>query len=526
MTASHSARLPRRVFVPLRARFLGLGAAALAFAVSRAGLSDVVNLNGWSSFSRFWTTIVRPETSADFLRLTWDAALQTLAFAVLGSTLALVIGAVGALVLSHRMVGSVRWGGWLRAAMSVVAAVPRAVHEILIALLLVQVFGFDPIVAVLAIGLPFGAVTAKVFADALDDADAAAFDALRASGASRLAALVYGIGPHVRGELIGYGFYRLECAIRSAAVLGIAGVGGLGFQLDLSFESLRYAEIWTLIAALMLLSGGADAVSSSVRLGTRRVAMGPLLAGAVVVLGWSVWQVGLDVSSFWSERTRARLPAFVDDLLPPRLGPGGWSELGWATLDTVALAVLALVIAVSVGLLGAVVTRRPAVDQRDFGWLRRGAGRLLLLLFRAVPAPIWAFLFVLILFPGLWPGAVALGIYNAGVLGRLFAEAIESQPVDAERAAVLAGGGVVTRWCYGVLPQAAPRLTSLAVYRGEVIVRETIIIGVVGAGGLGRLVRDHLVARDFAAVTSVVIVLVVLAVAADALGAALRRSLG
>lgn len=520
-TAAHGGQPRSAVSVPLRQRVVVLTVASLAFSVSRAGLADVVNIDGWSSFARFWTTVVRPETSAEFLRLTWDAALQTLAFAVLGSALALLIGAAGALVLSQRMGGS----AWRRRCVSVVAALPRAVHEILIGLLLVQVFGFDPIVAVLAIGIPFGAVTAKVFADAIDDADQAAFNSLRASGASRFGAVMYGIGPQVRTELVGYGFYRLECAIRSAAVLGIAGVGGLGFQLDLSFESLRYEEIWTLIAALMLLSGGADAASSSVRLGGRRAPAGRLLVVSVIVLGWASWQVGLDVGSLWSERTRARLPTFANELLPLRLGPGGWGELGSATLDTVGLAVLALMIAVIAGLLGAVAIRRPTFAASRRGRLRRSAARLLLLMFRAVPAPIWAFLFVLILFPGLWPGAVALGVYNAGVLGRLFAEAIESQPVDAERSALLAGANRVERWCYGVLPQAAPRLTSLAVYRGEVIVRETIIIGVVGAGGLGQLVRDHLVARDFGAVTGVVIVLVALAASADALGTALRRSL-
>ena len=149
----------------------------------------------------------------------------------------------------------------------------------------------------------------------------------------------------------------------------------------------------------------------------------------------------------------------------------------------------------------------------------------MLLLFRAVPAPVWAFLFVLVLYPGLWPGAVALGVYNAGVLGRLFAEAIESQPDDAERAVVLAGGGGIVAWAYGVLPASAPRLVSLTAYRGEVIVRETIVIGVVGAGGLGQLIRDHLVARDFAAVSGVVIALIVLAIGADALGHAVRRTM-
>jgi len=138
---------------------------------------------------------------------------------------------------------------------------------------------------------------------------------------------------------------------------------------------------------------------------------------------------------------------------------------------------------------------------------------------------VWAFLFVLVLYPGIWPGAVALGIYNAGVLGRLYAEAIEASPGDAERATVLAGARWWGRWAYGVLPAAAPRLVSLSVYRSEVLVRETIVIGVVGAGGLGQLLRDDLAARDFAAVSGVVLVLIALAVGADALGRMVRRAL-
>lgn len=509
----------------LRARLALVLIVALAWSVSRAGVIDVANVDGWSSFARFWTSVSQLDTSTDFLRLTWEATQQTLAFAVLGTALALATGALVGPLLSERVGGS----GWANRVAAAIAALPRAVHEILIALLLVQVFGFDPIVAVLAIGLPFGAVTAKVVADAIDDADRSGFDGLRAVGATRFTALLYGIGPHVRAEFVSYGFYRLECAIRSAAVLGIVGVGGLGFQLDLSFESLRYREIWTLIVALMLLSGGADAISSTVRRSRARVPMRYVAACAAVALSWSGWKVGLDVSSLWSERTRERLPEFAADLVPPRLGPGGWSELLAATLDTVALALLASVMASMLGLGAAAVIRRrwsdPGAAAAPLALIRRVLGRLVLLLFRAVPAPVWAFLFVLVLFPGLWPGAVALGVYNTGVLGRLYAEAIETQPPDAERAADLVGAGGLARWAYGVLPQAAPRLLSLTLYRGEVIVRETIVIGVVGAGGLGQLIRDHLVARDFAAVTTVVIVLVVLAVAADTVGAAIRRTL-
>lgn len=498
---------------------------AIAWAAVRAGVgTDIVNAGGWPSFRRFWAAAGDPELSGEFLRLTVEAATVTLAFAVLGTLLALLIGVVGGLALSERL-----WEEWRgRSIIRALFTVPRAVHEILWALLLIQFMGFDPLVAVLAIGIPFGAVTAKVFAETLDDADPAPYRLLRATGATRMTALAYGLVPIVRADLISYAFYRLECAIRSAAVLGVIGAAGLGFQLDLSFQSLRYREIWTLIAALMLLSGLADAWSARVRHATDARVGRRSLAVLVLLVPLSWRWTGLDPTTLWSERSRRLGVEFLDDLIPPRLGPGGWGELWDASIDTLAMSVLATAIAVGGALvLGAMAARADAgLDDRQVATaMVRWSTRCLLLLLRAVPAPIWAFVFVLVLFPGPWPGAVALGVYNLGVVGRLFAEAFED--VDTGAARVLAAGGASGpgRFLFATLPSAGPRLVSIALYRWEVILRETVVVGVVGAGGLGRLAQEHLAARDFPAVMSVVGALIVLSLAVDAVSGTLRRAL-
>jgi phosphonate transport system permease protein len=132
---------------------------------------------------------------------------------------------------------------------------------------------------------------------------------------------------------------------------------------------------------------------------------------------------------------------------------------------------------------------------------------------------------VLILFPGLWPGAVALGIYTLGVLGRLFAEAFEDRDPGPSTAVGLFGAGAVASFFYGTLPTAQTRLVSLSLYRWEVIARETVVVGVVGAGGIGQLMNDHLAARDFAAVTGVVIGLLVVTGAIDGASSGLRGML-
>lgn len=495
---------------------------------------DVINPRGWPSFAEFWRAVLHPELDAEFLRLTAEATATTGSYALLGTVLSLAVGVVGGFVVSERPWETVTGGTTGRLVRRVVRGlarlafvVPRAVHEVIWALLLVQVLGFDPWVAILAIGIQFGAVTAKVFGELLDDADPAAYRSLRGSGAARLSSVVYGLAPLVRADAVSYGFYRLECAVRSAAVLGIVGAGGLGFQLDLSFESLRYDELWTLIAALMILSGLVDWWSSRLRRSStlavvRRSWM--VLAAAVPLASW---QVDLDLGSLWSARTRRLAVDLAGDLVPPRLGPGGWSELWQATVDTLAMSTLATLIAATGGVMFAVAAARP--HRHDASSVQHSAARCvraLLLLFRSVPAPVWAFLIVLVMFPGIWPGAVALGVYNLGVLGRLYAEVIEDHDDRARRQLDAAGASMGGQLLYAVLPLTGTRLIALGLYRWEVITRETVIVGVVGSAGLGRLFQEHLVARDYAAVLGAVGALAVLTFAVDALSATLRRAWG
>lgn len=508
-----------------RRRIAVVGAVAVAWAATEAGLGGgVVNPGGWSSFARFWSAVTDPELGAEFIRLTLDAAIVTMSFALLGTALAIGIGAIGALATSELLSG----GGARWQLAKAFAVGPRAVHEILWALLLIQVFGFDPLVAVFAIGIPFGAVTAKVFAETIDEADPRMYRTLRASGAGKLPALFYGVLPNVAGELISFVFYRLECAIRSAAVLGVIGAGGLGFQLDLSFETLRYGEIWTLIAALMILSGLADGWSSAVRRakGGRTAQTSGIGAALLLVVAWIA--ADIDITNLWSARSRRLAGELAIDLLPPRLGPGGWGELLGASRDTVAMSILALAIAGVGGLVAGVTVARPSqatARPSRRGALSRAIGRLFLLLCRAVPAPIWAFLFVLVLFPGAWPGAVGLGVYNLGVLGRLYAETIEDRDTHPTDALVLSGASPIQAFLYASLPVAAPRLVSLTLYRWEVIARETVVVGVVGAGGLGQLINEHVAARDLAAVAGAIAALIAVSLAIDSVSSAVRRRL-
>ena len=530
-----------------------IGAAALvvvSFVRAGVDLRDVLNPRGFNQFSAFFEAMVAPRLDGEFVALTLREAGVTLGYALLGTALALVVGVLGGLVLTERVWlspsgahGRRRWVWWgLRAAF----AVPRSMHEVIFGLVLVSILGLDPLVAVLAIGIPFGSVTAKVFAELLDEAPRDAARALRAAGAGRVVALVVGTVPYALGDVVSYGFYRFECAIRSAAVLGIVGAGGLGFQIALSFQSLRYDEMWTLLWALVLLSGIADAWSSIVR--SRRSSSGvemhaelsavpprrdPVLVASAVAFVAAVpfawWRLDLHLSSLWSSRARTLARDLADQAWPPQLGDRGLGGLVGDSLDTVALAVLALVVAwLLASVLAFVASRVDAPTRSPETALRAAvaaAVRALLLIARSVPPPVWAFLTVFVMRPGLWPGVAALAIYNLGVLGRLQSEVVEN--LDDEPGEVLraAGASPVGVAAFATVPAVSGRFVSLGLYRWEVAIRETVIVGVVGAAGLGRTIEQQSARFDYDGILASITALLVVTLLVDLVSSGLRRTI-
>jgi phosphonate transport system permease protein len=151
--------------------------------------------------------------------------------------------------------------------------------------------------------------------------------------------------------------------------------------------------------------------------------------------------------------------------------------------------------------------------------------RTLLIVLRAIPPPVWALLFLFVLFPGILPGAMALGVYTMGVIGRLMAEAAENLDGRPLRALRAHGASEVQVFCYGIIPSAAPRFVAYGLYRWEVTIRETIVVGVVGAGGLGLVLHQQLAVLDYSGTVATLLAMIALTLIVDLASAAIRRSL-
>ena len=225
----------------------------------------LVHPGGGASLLQFGEALVNPEISAPFLRRAIGASWQTIAFATTGLSVALLIGIPLGVVASGTLIRGVGRRRIVVAVTRFVLASLRSVHELVWAWLFVAAIGLSPMAAIFALGLNYGGILGRIYSELLADVPEAPLRSLRTSGASEWKVFLYGRLPMALPDLLSYSFYRFECGIRSAAILSFVGIAGLGFQIQLALNDLRYSEVWTLLFFLVGLVVLVDIWSSMVR---------------------------------------------------------------------------------------------------------------------------------------------------------------------------------------------------------------------------------------------------------------------
>lgn len=244
------------------------------------------------------------------------------------------------------------------------------------------------------------------------------------------------------------------------------------------------------------------------------------LAIAAVVIGiffLSAQQTGLEAG-----RLAGELPTIVEFTLG--LFPPDWSYIGPSIgplLETLQIAI----IATTVGAIFAVPAGFAAarnVMGNPFGY--RGT-RLVLSVFRTLPEVIVAAVFVAAVGLGALAGIMALTLFTFGFIAKLFSESIESVdpgPVEAIRAS---GGNTVQVAWHGILPQVLPQFASYSLYSFEVNVRIAVILGIVGAGGIGQIMMREFQFLRYPQLATIILVIFVAVVLIDILSTTLRSRL-
>ena len=246
------------------------------------------------------------------------------------------------------------------------------------------------------------------------------------------------------------------------------------------------------------------------------------------LLVWSEFKPWMMFDRQSLQATGRFLAAFV----PPAHSPEFLLLMLEATWQTIAIATAGMTLA----LLGAVPLSILATEQLSvsrlgtgriswFGSTVRRLVRWLLILLRSVPELVWALLFVRIAGLGPTAGVAAIALTYCGMLGKVYAEILESSDVQPTDALLKNGSSRLAALCYGALPVSASELVSYTVYRWECAIRGSVVMGFVGAGGLGQRMDESMKMLAGGEVATMLIIFVLLVACADGVSKLLRGRL-
>jgi phosphonate transport system permease protein len=531
-------------------------AALLLWAAWTSGvdLRLLVSRPTWTALFDFLQRLFPPDVSLSFLGTALRATWMTFATAVIAtaasSLLALPLGILasgrlwrtGINAASHKA----RVGSWMGPVSWTVLhgmGVVRSVPDLVWALLFVAGIGLGPAAGTLALAVSYTALLGRVYADVFDETDVRPLEALEALGATRLQVFLFGILPQSRGLLTSYTLYSFECSVRSAAVLGFVGAGGLGYEISLSMRLFEFPQVLTLMACFVLLLFLVDLVSSGLRARLkanpetspasavggvfrkhlrRRWLIG-LLAAAMLLLSLS--PAGITPASLLQSGTLRNLVRFAQQLLSPETSAIFLREVARLALQTISISVIGTASGAVIGLLLALPATRLRASRHeslDRSWSRRvqsevvfWTARMTLNLLRAIPELVWVLICVIAVGFGPFAGSIALGLHTGGVLGKLFAETLEESPQEQVEAMLAMGASPFQCILWALLPQAWPMMRRYVLLRWDMNLRAATILGLVGGGGLGQALYNDVQLADYAKVSTLIAAVIVLVVGSD-----------
>ena len=226
--------------------------------LSSLGVSAERLSSGWAQGARFLGSMFPPEMGK--MDELWQGIKETLQIAVLATLIGLLLSLPVGLMSASNMAPAP-----LRAVGRTIIAVCRALHPVISAILFVKAVGFGPLAGILALVVATVGFVGKLFADAIEEISPKPIEAIRATGASFMNVVLFGVLPQVISRFVGFSTYQLDSNLRNSTMVGIVGAGGIGGVLFAAFLRYEYNFVFTILFTVIAIIVVGELVVGAVR---------------------------------------------------------------------------------------------------------------------------------------------------------------------------------------------------------------------------------------------------------------------
>lgn len=458
-----------------------------------------------------------------------NALKETIEMSILGSAIGLVLSIPFIFITSENIAPSKLLSSLLNKFFAVIRTIPSLIW----AAVLVSIFSIGKFSGTISLAIISFLISQKLLRERVEEMNENELNSIRVVGATKIQVMQYAVFPSVSKHIISVFFLVLESNMRSATILGFVGAGGIGQLMWTKLNHLKYDSLSTIIFVLFFIIFVIDFISVSMRKdintnykiinSTRNFKIFKVLKKIFLFLVICIFirivnqYFSISLERFSQGIVQGRnifiRMAHPNLLYIPKMIEGIFESLYIALFATVVSGVLSLFL-----------TYFTAYNSSPNKMISV-VFKILANVMRTFPPMIVAIIFFRGLGPGKFSGALALIVYSVGNIMKMYSEIIENVNPNIEDSIRATGASKINIYQYGLLRETFPSFIGIVLYRLESNIRNSTILGIIGAGGIGTLLNMNIIWRKWENVGMIVLVIAIMIGVVDTLSRKIRMKI-
>ncbi len=436
------------------------------------------HIGGLELFLDFVKAAFTPKINNQIINISITRLNETIFIAFISWLISIIFGCFLGILSSDIFYKLTRIPVLIKYLLRFILNIIRSIHELVWCVILMQIFGINISIGIFAICLPFIAINAKVISEQLELVSANLIESITTLNGNNFSSLIILIWSPIIKTIKIFGFYRLECCIRSTTILGLFGIGGIGTSIFLSFQALNFNEMWTYIFSISFLILFFKLILKQVkikRINSNFIFL--IICISILIIFYSIYSlINLLINNYYLSNLLLSKNIFLNFINLP-------DNYLKSIIDTITLSFLSSGIAISVPPFLLLISQNKyfIITLRFFAFI-----------IRTIPPTIIILILLMFNEPSLSLAAITLGFYNAGITFKLLNDNLSE--IDRNNYLAFKSIGLSKRssWLIGLFIKQSKSYLSYCAYRSDIIFRETAIVSIVGSIGLGWQLKESL----------------------------------